>query len=298
MRSRLLLNLALLLAVILLALLVIRTPENDASLNPPRLTSLRPEDVNRIELQRHNAEPVSLYKQGDTWYMQEPYALAANDYRVQALLRLLQAGYATEHDIDTLDPARYGLDQPRASLTYNDTLTIEFGDTEPLSQQRYLRIEDRLYLLPDTHYYHTASPATGYLSHALLPAGRITALRLPDLQLRLQDGQWQLQPAHEDISADVLTELVTNWRNAQALRLEPYQVDTLPAADIHVQLEGEEDPVRFTLEQRDGQMRLLRHDVKMHYFINDEIRQQLLQLPEAIPEPEFESSPRSHEDTK
>ncbi|MDZ7661780.1 DUF4340 domain-containing protein [Thiohalophilus sp.] len=290
MRSRLLLNLALLLVVLILTLVVFYTPRESGQAGPQRLTDLAPEEVTRIDLQREAGQPVTLYKKQGVWYMQTPYAATANDYRVQALLRLLQGEYASTHDLTKLDPADYGLDQPRATVTYNDTLRIAFGDTEPLSQQRYIRMADRLYLVPDTHYYHTASPATGYLSHALLPPGKITGLQLPQMQLALQEGQWQLQPPREDRSADALTELVANWRSAQAIRLEPVEMDELPAADIRIELADRKMPVRFTLQEKDGQPTLLRHDVRLRYVINEDIRQQLLQLPAAIPEPEFNSN--------
>ena len=95
MRSRLLLNLALLLVAIILALVVIYTP-GEEQVEPQRLTGLAPEDVTRIDLQREADQPVTLYKKQDVWYMQTPYAAAANDYLVQALLSLLQAEYARD----------------------------------------------------------------------------------------------------------------------------------------------------------------------------------------------------------
>ncbi|TDY04119.1 DUF4340 domain-containing protein [Thiohalophilus thiocyanatoxydans] len=298
MRSRLLLNLALLLLLIILALAVFYTSRESKQPGPQQLSELDPGEVTQIELQRKQDEPITLHKRQAGWYMQSPYTVAANDYRIQALLRLLQAEYTGSHDITKLDPTDYGLDQPRATVTYNDTLRIAFGDTEPLSEQRYVRLADRLYLIPDTHYYHTVSPATGYLSHALLPAGKITALQLPQMQLALENGQWQVRPSREDRSADALTELVANWRTAQAIRLESFEAKELPPADIRIELAGRQAPVRFTLEEKDGQPTLLRHDVRLRYVINEDIRQQLLQLPEPVPEPELERSPRSHEETK
>ncbi len=289
MRARLLLNLVLLLTIIVLVVLVSRTADETETPAPSTLTDLAPDKVQHIRLQRRDQEPVTLYREQGTWYMQQPYQLAANEYRVQALLRLLQAEYETAHRLDELEPARYGLEHPRASLTYNDSTVIEFGDTEPLSKQRYVRFGNRLYLLPDTHYYHTISPATGYLSHAPLPKGKIVALALPDLRLDLEAGQWQARPPQPTHSADALTELIANWRNAQALRLEPSTPDSLPKADIEVQLQDREEPVRFTLQIKDGQPALLRHDAAMRYIINDEIRQQLLQLPEPLPEPQLKT---------
>lgn len=298
MRSRLLLNLALLLLLVILALAVFYTSRESGQPGAQQLSELAPGEITQIELQRKQDEPITLHKRQGSWYMQTPYTVAANDYRIQALLRLLQAEYTGSHDLTKLDPADYGLDQPRATLTYNDTLRIAFGDTEPLSQQRYIRMADRLYLVPDTHYYHTISPATGYISHALLPPGKITALQLPQMQLTLEEGQWQIRPPREDRSADALTELVANWRSAQAIRLELFEAGELPSADIRIELADRQTPVRFTLQENDGQPTLLRHDVRLRYVINEDIRQQLLQLPEAIAEPELEGSPRSHEETK
>lgn len=297
MRSRLLLNLILSLVVIGLVVVVINTADEKDAAPATRLTNLDPGDVNRIDLQRQNGEPLTLVRKQDVWYMQAPYQLAANEYRVQALLKTLQAEYRSRHDLGGRDPAQYGLDNPRASITYNDSLTIEFGDTEPLSKERYLRIDDQLYLLPDTLYYHTLSPVTGYLSHALLPPGRITALQLPTMQLSLREGQWHIEPPREDRSADALTELAANWRGAQALKLEPLADEVLSTADILVTLDSREQPLRFSLQQQDDRVALLRHDVKMRYVINEEIRQQLLQLPEAIAEPNLENQPGKPEDS-
>lgn len=286
MRSRLLLNLVLLLVVIGLVILVVNTPGDEDKTPVTRLTEFAPENIQRIELQRQNGKTIVLKKLKGIWRMQAPYQLAANDYRVQALLRLLQAEYQSRHDLEGRDPALYGLDQPLSSIIYNGSLTIEFGSTESLSQQRYARIGRTLYLLPDTYYYHTVSPATGYLSHALLPAGNISTLALPDLTLSQSNGQWHAQPPQPQVSADLLTELVTNWRAAQGLRLEPYQ-GKLPQADILVTLDSREEPISFTRQRHDGQLSLLRHDVRMRYAINDEISNQLLQLPESAPEPEL-----------
>ncbi|MGD8711448.1 MAG: DUF4340 domain-containing protein [Thiohalophilus sp.] len=287
MRSRLLLNLVLLVVVTGLVILVVKTPKNKDVAPVTHLTKLTPEDIQRIELQRQNGKTIILVKQNSTWLMQAPYQLEANDYRVQALLRLSQAEYQSQHDLEGRDPALYGLEQPLSTITYNGSLTIDFGENEPLSQQRYARIGQSLYLIPDTYYYHTISPATGYLSHALLPEGKITSLSMPGLALTQHNGQWHAQPAQPQASADALTELIANWRAAQGLRLEPYQ-GKLPQADIQVILDSREEPIRFTLQRQDGKLSLLRHDAHMRYAINKEIHDQLLKLPEPVPEPKLE----------
>lgn len=285
MRSRLLLNLALLLAIIGLALLVIYEPGKQPEPTLPKLTGLKPQDVSTIHIQRVTTNPVTLYKHQEIWYMREPYKLPANDFRVQSLLRLLQTESHAQHDLSKLDPAKYGLDKPRATITFNDKLKIEFGNTESLSKQRYVRIGNTLHLIVDTFYYQAASPATGYASHAILPPGKITALQLPDMQLTLKDGHWQLQPPREDRSADVLTELIDNWQSAQAIQLKPFEAKNLPKVDIQVTLSDQKQPIRYSLQKTGDDISLLRQDVRMRYFISEDTLNQLTKLPAPTPKP-------------
>lgn len=295
MRSRLLLNLILVLVIIGLALLVIYEPGKQPEPSLPKLTELKPQDVSTIHIERATADPITLYKQQGVWYMQEPYRLPANDYRVQSLLRLLQTESHAQHDLSQLDPAKYGLDKPRATITFNDKLKIAFGNTESLSKQRYVRIGNTLHLIVDTFYYQAASPATGYASHAILPTGKVTALQLPDMQLTLKDGQWQLHPPREDRSADVLTELIDNWQSAQAIQLKPFEDRVLPKANIQVTLDGQKQPIRYTLQKHGDDITLLRHDVKMRYFISDDTLNQLTKLPAPTPQPDIEKTPATRD---
>jgi len=295
MRSRLLLNLVLVLIIIGLALLVIYEPGKQPEPSLPKLTGLKPQDVSTIHIERTTAGPISLYKQQGVWYMREPYRLPANDYRVQSLLRLLQTDSHAQHDLSKLNPAKYGLDKPRATITFNDKLKIAFGNTESLSKQRYVQIGNILHLIVDTFYYQAASPATGYASHAILPTGKITDLQLPDMQLTLKDGQWQLQPPREDRSADVLTELIDNWQSAQAIQLKPFEDKVLPKTNIQVSLEGQKQPIRYTLQKHDDEIILLRHDVKMRYYISEDTRNQLTKLPAPTPQPDIEKTPATQD---
>lgn len=279
MSSRLWLNLGLLVLVGVLVLLVVYEPGKEAPPQPDTLTSLLPEQVNHVLITRQNDEPIELEKVGDLWWMRQPWPLPANDFRVRSLLRLLQAETPGHHDLGQLDRARYGLEPPLATVTFNRELTIEFGTTAPLQQRRYLAVGNQLHALFDSFYYQVASKPVIYLSQALLPPGaNIEKLVLPELTLTLQDGSWQIDPPQPDRSADAPVELVNQWRTVQALSVRP--VDR-PAgkADIEIFLAGEQESLRFRLQQSGETTSLTRMDPGLEYTLAPDKLAQLLSLP-------------------
>jgi len=287
MASRLWLNLALLLLLGILLLVVVYEPGKKVEPPPTRLTQLTPETVNHVHLKRVTGNDVELVKESDgQWWMHNPYHLPANEFRVQSLLRLTQAESLSNHALSGLQLVTYGLDKPRAVVTFNRTEQIKFGDTEPLQQRRYVRAGDQLHTIVDTFYYQAAGSPTNYLSHNLLPpAADIVKLVLPDLQLTIKEGLWQRTPQYSELSADASIELIDNWQHAQALELRPTEVKD-GKADIEVYINNQADPIRFKLLQSEGEISLIRLGMGLQYIIADDVYQRLISLPAPEPEPD------------
>lgn len=290
MTSRLWLNLALLLLFCILLLVVIYEPGKEVEPPPATLTQLTPETINHVHLKRLSGEDIELVKESDgQWWMHNPYHLPANAFRVQSLLRLSQAQSLSSHALAGLQPATYGLEKPRAIVTFNRTEQIMFGDTEPLQQRRYVQTGDQLHTIVATFYYQVAANPTTYLNYSLLPpAVDIIKLVLPDLQLVVKEGQWQRTPQYSELSADASIELINNWQYAQAVELRPTEVRD-GKADIEVYIKDQAEPIRFKLLQTEDEISLIRLGMGLQYIIADEIRQRLVSLP--APEPELGSEP-------
>ncbi len=289
MKSRLWLNLALLALVGVLVLLVIYEPGSDKPPAPSPLTTIKSEAITRILIRRENpgkpAEEIRLEKTGNRWFMRQPYAMPADDFRVRSLLRLAETASLGRHDLGGLTLATYGLDAPRATVTFNDDTVIRFGKTEPLSHRRYVQLGDQLNLIEDLYYYQAAGNLSLYLSHALLPPdSKITRLQLPELRLELKDGTWQRTPPHEAISADASAELITAWQHAQAVEVRTGQAvpENRHLPVIRVQLQDQDAPIEFFLdsqgEKKDSETLLIRRDNGLQYVINPDLARQLLGL--------------------
>ncbi len=281
MASRLWLNLALLLLIGILVLVVVYEPGKETEPQIITLTQLAPDKIKHIHLKRVTGEDIELVKESDgQWWMYNPYHLPANDFRVQSLLRLVEAESLSMHPLKDLQPATYGLESPRAIVTFNRTKQIKFGDTEPLQQRRYIQVGDKLHTIADTFYYQAAGNPTIYLSYKLLPPDvNIVKLILPDLQLIYQDDQWQRSPSHSQLSADANIELINHWQHAQALELSPTDV-TDGKADIEIHLQHQTEPIRFKLQKTEEGIRLLRLGTGLQYLIADDVYKHLISLPE------------------
>lgn len=283
MSSRTLLNIGLLFLVVVLAAFIFLEPGKEQEPEPTLLTQLKAEDIHHIQLIRPNEEDIILEKSQAIWFMRSPYALPANDYRLQSLLQLSQAQSHSQHRLKSSERAKFELDKPKASIVFNHDLRIDFGSKAPLSQQRYIAIDNTLHLIADTSYYHLLSEVTQYLSHALFPANtEFTELALPDLKISLHDGQWQLSPQQENKSADAITDLLNEWRHAQALSLKP--IEDFPAAihTIKLSIKDQKQPVEFISYKTDDYFILSSRERGIQYQFPEEKMQALFQLSEPL----------------
>ena len=276
MKSRLWLNLILLIFVIALIAMVILKPGVDTSNKTPSLTSLKIDDIKHVLIQRKHGKDIELEKQNHRWWMSQPVSMPADSFKVNALLNLVETPVYSQYDLTKLEPARYRLDAPRASITLNHQLKINFGSSEPLHKRRYLSIENNLYTANDLFYHQLASDITRYLDPALLPANsKIKKLILPKLTLEKIDGSWQRQPENDAMSADADMELIDAWQNSAALNISVYSDFKQLDKNIIIVLEASTTPLSFNYLYADSTHYLTRIDNGIRYTLSDDIAIQL-----------------------
>lgn len=217
---RLLLNLALLLAVAGLGAFVFFPRPPTA---PPGVAVAPAVDtaaVRHIRIQRRDRPPLTFARTGGVWRLTAPIEARANPLLMRALLELPRQRSRRRYATSGLRLARYGLAPPQASVYFGDE-RIDLGKDNPLDQRRYVRYDGGLYLIADRLGGLPQSPAANWVSLALLPPdARIVDLQLPTLRVRAQrPAGWTLQPAPAHYSADQVAALLRAWQHATALRL-------------------------------------------------------------------------------
>lgn len=201
MASRLLLNLALALAVLAVAGGVLWTQQRDDA----GLVGLDPDRVQRIAVEQREGGFV-LERAGGQWWLTAPRRLPASELHVDNVLRLLRLSPDARYGIDELDPARVGLAAPAFQARFDGVL-LAFGAVDAMHQRRYIRHGDEVLLVREAVSPLLGAPWWNFINRRLVPVGRqAVAVELPD-------GRVLREPAQ-----------LAAWNEAQAQIVQPEPV--------------------------------------------------------------------------
>lgn len=274
MRKRTLTNVVLLLvAAGLAAFIVTRTDKQERPHREP-LSHENPRSVSHIRLELGPAGSIELRRIDGDWYLLEPLRIAANDFRINGLVRVLEAPVHARIDADAQQLARFGLASPQARIVL-DEKEISFGNTEPISGRRYLQFDGKVALVDDNFFSHLNASAASYVLPALLGhEPRVRVIDLPGIRLSRQSGDWQLDPSHANATAGDIEALVERWRRAQATAVRPYE-PSLPWQGI-VRVELADGAVQFDIARTDYEVILGRADLGIQYHLTKNAGARLL----------------------
>ena len=281
MPSRTLLNIALFLTIVLLAVYIYETDQlEQTSSTSAQLTQLSAEDVTQISI-RHNQRRIELERNHGKWHMLQPINIEANSYRIDTLLNLLNTASHAVYATTDIELDKFGLSEAGTSISFND-LSIDFGIVNPINNYRYVRIGDSVHLIDD-HYYPLLSSQTGTLvARELIAADAvIDKLVLPEQTLHRDENDFR----HSSATAgpDAINETLHHWQHSQAFGVHNY-MQREPLANISVYLAGNAEPVQFYVTDVEPWLIIARPELDIEYHFNLEFYDRLLK-PGAITEP-------------
>jgi len=271
MQSRLLVNLGLLLLVAVLGFLVFTSEDKDSDA-PDILTNIKTESIHTITI-RHNNRVTNIEKTNGHWQITSPTNIAANDFRIGTILKLLSTVSHADYATDSIEPGKYKLEPADTSVMFNK-LQIDFGMINPINNYRYVKVNNRVHLIDDHHYPLLSSQLGTLVARTLLPAdSKINKLVLPEQTLALNSKEiWQ---STKEISADAIVETLNNWRNTEAFGVHDYfERESLGA--IKVYIDNVYEPIQFFITDVDPWLVIARPDIKLEYHFNLELYDSLL----------------------
>jgi hypothetical protein len=222
MRSRWLLNFALLLLVVLLTLAVMYRRHIDQQPAATRLTTMSAEAIERVRILYADGEEILLKKQQGRWLLFAPLHARVSQAKLRNLVTLLGATSELQLPADTDNLQKFGLDTPKAQLWFNDE-EIGVGMQHPFKDARYVLYRDRVQLIAAHHFAPASYRYNNLLDTRLLEdEGKLVALELPRFNLRLNGQKWEIQPKNTDITADRINAFVDEWRYARAFAVGRY----------------------------------------------------------------------------
>lgn len=268
MKSRVLVNLLLLLGIVVLALVARYEPGIETPPEAAAITMLKAADVHRIHINRPVRDDLVLVRLSpEHWQIDSEVPLPADDLKLRALTRLAEQQPARSYPAGEMNLAELQLDPPYATAILNDT-AIEFGQLEPIDRLRYVRVNDRVYLIPDSYLPLLEAGFSQFVRHRLFEQqARIESIRLPGLAISHSDNGWAVDP-QQDVGTDVIQQFVDIWQDTDAISIQPADPGQSGEA-VEIRLRNQAQPVVFQIIARQPELVLSRPDWGIQYRLGN-----------------------------
>lgn len=268
MTSRNLLNVFLVLVLAGLVALAVYEPGKPEKPSATTITQLDVGAIQTLRIEIPGSPALVLERQAEQWRMQAPFVMPANNGRIHQLLKVAQAKSVASYPMGRVDVKQLQLDAPMLLLTLND-LSLRFGTTTALGDNRYVQVGDTVHLITDRYSHLARTAASEFVSPALLPANtKISQLQLASGVLAMQDDSAQT--------------LFAEWMHARALKVSALQKSEAITESIVLTVESAES-LRFDVLRGETEIILQRPAVGLQYHFPVETGQRLITLP--VPKP-------------
>lgn len=225
MKSRLILNLVLLLALVGLGLYAYLAPDKKSSELTFSISTLERGDISTINIEPRGKAAITLEKRDGAWHMLAPFTTRADPFQVDRLLDIAQATSTQQLAREHLE--RFNLDSAPMAVALNGK-TFSFGSINSVTNEQYLATDDAVYLVPPYLGYGVPSDPSKLFSYRLLgPNESPVAFDFGAWKLvKNERGSWKpegtLPKKEMDLSTDVINQWVTEWKLASSLETQAH----------------------------------------------------------------------------
>lgn len=290
-------NLLLLIAIVVLSLLAWYQPGLQ-KIHTYLLSALKKETIHHIVIEHASLATIKLSRVNQYWRMDAPYQLPANHLRVETILALASARSYSQFKVAEADLKTYQLDKPLISVQLNE-YSFMLGSTDPINKQRYVMMNSdtlsntqTVHLINGVIYYQLRAALHTFISPSLLPPqSKINSIHWANKTVTIDNNQLQLTPENAQVSSDSMVQLLQNWQKIQASKVElkpSFTIDNdalLKDNSIIIHYTQNNDKgeallktITYVIIQEGSQLKLLRTDLNIAYWISSQQLHYLTQL--------------------
>lgn len=286
MSRQLILNLFLFLIVIALASIIYFSEEQSSQLE--RLTDINLDNITTITIQ-HNKNTVSINKTGGQyWEITQPINVTANNFRINSILKLLNAPVHNKYTSAEIDSKKTGLDKPETTIQFNRQI-IAFGITNPATNLRYIKLNNTIYTIEDVYFPLISSHFSTLVSLNLLPADSKPAKLILMNQTIFKDekGRWR---SNIDISADNVAKTLEHWTHDQAFGVHQY-LQRKELGEVFIYITSSPQPIRYQITDIDPWLVIARPEIGLEYHLDIEAYDKLISPTDSNDDIELNNNP-------
>ncbi|MBE9559867.1 MAG: DUF4340 domain-containing protein [Proteobacteria bacterium] len=271
MQQKNLLNLILLIVAISLASVIYFSEKKNTDLE--KLSTINTDEITSIIIQHKQNTTSILRQKNNSWQIERPVTIAANDFRINSILKLINAPVHSKYSIDETDLTSLGLNKPGTSIKFNDQ-TIAFGIINPATNLRYIRLDKTVYTIEDVYYPLLSSNFGTLVSLNLLPkTERIEKLIL--INQTISRNEKGFLKSNIDISADTINKTIDHWLHDQAFAVHEYMTREA-LGEVFIYLEGQQQPINYLITDTDPWLILARPEIGLEYHLDIEAYNNLI----------------------
>lgn len=276
MSSRALLNLGMVFAAMLVAVILHMYRPADEAPQAYALVPMAQSDIRAVTIERVNTPAIVLQREESRWRMTTPVKARLDETALARVLDLSRLGANNKLAADDL--AKYGLNQPWARVRFG-THTLEFGNTNTVTEEFYVRSDGVIYAVPARNAGAIPSTPGKLIAHRMLaPEETLAAVEMPTFSVRHDGTRWQMTPPDPGLSQDDLVRWVEQWRYASSVITQPGE----PAAGTDVTLTLRDGrTIELSIKARSPELVLHRRDEGLDYHFNARMAPLMLASPAA-----------------
>ncbi len=271
MSAKIFLNLSLFVFVVFLASVIYLSEEENIALK--KLSDIDLNDISSINIQHNTNSTVIIKQKEDQWQITQPIKIAANNFRIKSILKLINAPVQNQYSAAEIDTKSIGLEEPQTSIQFNNH-TIEFGIINPVTNLRYVKLDNHVYTIEDVYYPLINSHFGTLVSLNLLPVNSdIKKLVLANQTIAKDDrGLWR---SNSDISTDDIVKTIQHWQQDQAFGVHEY-MQREELGEVFIYLKNQQQPLTYTITDTDPWLIIARPDIGLEYHLNIEAYNNLI----------------------
>ena len=278
MKAKVLINLALIAALVALSLYVYFKPWQDKAATI-KITQLKRDDVTRIAIEPRGLAPIKLEKHDGTWRIVAPFEAQADGPPVDRLVDIV--GATAKQKLANADLRQLDLNPPAMRVILNDQ-AFSFGRVNDITYEQYVSTADGVYVVPPLYGYGIPTEAAKFLSRRLLDSGEVpVAFDFGRYRIaRDGEGKWTASgeftlSKERPLSQNDFNVWADEWRYTSALSVAPDGKDNASRDKVTVRFKDGKT-VTMRIMQKDPDFQLVRNDNRMRYHFGVEVGQRLL----------------------
>lgn len=275
MSKKNILNLLLLMAVAALASAIYFTEMPSSELQI--LTRTNADNITTLSINR-NGNVTTFNKQADGhWQITQPLNIAANDFRIASILKLLAAPVHKRYRASEIDTQTIGLEEAETIISFNN-IKISFGITNPVTTLRFVRIGEAVSTIQDVYLPLVNSHFSTLVSLNLVPLSAqpfsgIEKLILLNQTISKDDKDlWQ---SNIDITADNINKTLDHWQHDQAFGVHQY-LERKQLGEVFIYTKNSDKVISYQITDTDPWLILARPEIGLEYHLDIEAFDKLI----------------------